>query len=217
MSRNKPPAGSVGKSAVMKQGQRAPSKRAKTMGGSSLEAGRISLAGHTDTLRERAKLLASRAVSGADKERSTTYLIFQLANRRFAFTLSAIEELVRNRIVTRVPGTPPEILGVANLRGDICPVLSLHHLLGLSMEQSARGGNLMYLKAPVRPVGIVIDQTIGIRTVFDSTVSESGSGGGLAVAFKVGLLPDSTIVLDHRPIRDLVAPVQHSADTGHSI
>lgn len=57
-------------------------------------------------------------------------LTVQVGDERFALPASDVAEVIRPPAVTRVPLGPPSLLGVANLRGAVMPVVSLHRLLG---------------------------------------------------------------------------------------
>ncbi len=56
-------------------------------------------------------------------------LVFEAAGRRFALPLTDIVEIVRPGAITRVPHSPPELLGVAIFRGTVVPVVSANILL----------------------------------------------------------------------------------------
>ncbi len=57
-------------------------------------------------------------------------LIFIAAGERHSLPAADISEVVRGATWTRVPNGPPSLLGVANLRGAVLPVVSLAVLLG---------------------------------------------------------------------------------------
>jgi purine-binding chemotaxis protein CheW len=49
---------------------------------------------------------------------------------RYALELTRIHEVVRWPALTALPGAPPGVLGVMNLRGEVVPVLDTAALLG---------------------------------------------------------------------------------------
>src|ERR1700735_4622178 len=56
-------------------------------------------------------------------------LIFRLARERYAVALKDLAEVAPFKGCTRVPGAPPQILGVINLRGELRPVIDLSRAL----------------------------------------------------------------------------------------
>lgn len=59
------------------------------------------------------------------------YLTFDLDNEQFGVEILKVREIIRVMNTTTVPGSPPFIRGVINLRGKIIPVLELRSRFGL--------------------------------------------------------------------------------------
>jgi len=51
-----------------------------------------------------------------------TFLTFMLGNESFAVPVENVLEVLQKQTITRVPKTPPHILGIINFRGEILPV-----------------------------------------------------------------------------------------------
>jgi purine-binding chemotaxis protein CheW len=51
------------------------------------------------------------------------YLTFYLAGEEYAVTILKVTEILECAVLTKVPGTPPWIRGVLNLRGAVVPVV----------------------------------------------------------------------------------------------
>ncbi len=61
----------------------------------------------------------------------TQHLTFQLASEEYAIDILRVKEIIEYGVVTKVPGTPPFIRGVVNLRGSVVPVIDLAVKFGL--------------------------------------------------------------------------------------
>jgi len=59
------------------------------------------------------------------------YLGFYIAEEEYAIGILRVKEILEYDTITRVPGTPPSIRGVINLRGSVVPVVDLALKLGL--------------------------------------------------------------------------------------
>jgi chemotaxis signal transduction protein len=61
-----------------------------------------------------------------------------LGSRRFALRLSEIAGLFVDKKVISVPGSGPNLLGIAGFRGAIAPVYDLQKMLGLAASHAPR-------------------------------------------------------------------------------
>src|SRR5690349_13842672 len=60
------------------------------------------------------------------------YLTFYVAGEEYAVTILKVTEIIECVSLTHVPGTPPWIRGVLNLRGAVVPVVDLAVKFGLA-------------------------------------------------------------------------------------
>jgi purine-binding chemotaxis protein CheW len=89
---------------------------------------------------------------------------------RLAVDLSQVHEIFRLDSITSVPGMPPVLVGVANLRGTIVPIVDLHPWFGL--PRVATLNYAVVVKHKARHVGIRVDdlpkiQAIGVGEVLE--------------------------------------------------
>src|SRR5258708_17475926 len=66
------------------------------------------------------------------------YLTFFLAGEEYALSIPQVTDIIECGVVTRVPGTPPWIRGVHNLRGTVVPVIDLAIKFGLPVTEITR-------------------------------------------------------------------------------
>lgn len=65
------------------------------------------------------------------------FCTFFLDQIYFGIDIEAIQEIIRDRPITRVPLAPSDIRGLIDLRGQIIPVVDLQHRLGIETEVSS--------------------------------------------------------------------------------
>ena len=89
-----------------------------------------------------------------------SFLTVEVGDERFAFPAADVAEVIRPPAVTRVPLGPSSLVGVANLRGAVMPVVSLHALLGgeAAPPETAR----VVVIDRGAPVGLVIDKVASL-------------------------------------------------------
>ena len=61
---------------------------------------------------------------------TSQYLTFFVGDGEYAISIIRIREILEFSGATRVPGSPPSVLGVINLRGRVVPVIDLSHKFG---------------------------------------------------------------------------------------
>jgi purine-binding chemotaxis protein CheW len=99
-------------------------------------------------------------MTSADASQSR-FLTFRTGGRLYALPAGEVAEIIRVPSVARVPQAPKALLGVANLRGAVLPLVSLRALLGLADEGGARA---IVLDGGA-PVAIAVDAVEALVTV----------------------------------------------------
>ena len=94
-------------------------------------------------------------------DRDDSLLSFTVAGQTMAMAAADVAEVGRVPPCTRIPYAPPSLLGVANIRGRVMPVISLAVLLGeedgLSGAAPAGAAARLLVLAGGTPVGLVVD------------------------------------------------------------
>lgn len=93
---------------------------------------------------------------------------FGIAGRRFVAGFDEVVEVIRMPVITHVPGTQPWMLGVANVRGTLLPVVDLKQFLEGERTVVYEGQRVMVVRQGGGNVAVLIDQLYGQRTFNDS-------------------------------------------------
>jgi chemotaxis signal transduction protein len=88
-------------------------------------------------------------------------VLLRLGEGRFAVAMPWVAEVGRVPAVTRLPGMPNWVAGVANWRGRILPVLDLRPLLGADRTPVSRRSRLVVLSTDAATVGLLADAVDG--------------------------------------------------------
>ena len=91
------------------------------------------------------------------------FLVFRLAERVYALPAETVAEVIRIPATARVPQAPRALIGVANLRGAVLPVVSLRAMLDLEVEQGAASRAIVLDGGA--PVAIVVDAIDALVTI----------------------------------------------------
>ena len=92
------------------------------------------------------------------------FVIFHSAGEMFAVPLAQVKEIIRVPDVVRMPLSPPALMGLANLRGTVLPVLDLRNLFGLPPVMIDDASRVVVLDHG-HPVGLMVDRVANVVTV----------------------------------------------------
>jgi len=125
--------------------------------------------------RRRAARLSQPAVQYSARSTGTEYLVFSLRSERYALPLRSVAEVVARPSITPVPGSPPELQGVMNLRGEIRPVWDLARRLGLPEQGKPAPGCVLVLRGRRQPTGWQVDHVEQVRAMPAQEWRKSGA------------------------------------------
>lgn len=88
---------------------------------------------------------------------------------------------------TVVPLAPAHLLGVANLRGNIVPVVDVRPMLGLSPAAAGREVRALVVEREGVHAGLLIDEVLGLEPLEGLLPAETADGSSLG-SFTAGQL-----------------------------
>lgn len=97
---------------------------------------------------------------------------FRLGQRRFVSSFDEVMEILSLPPVTPVPGAQPWMLGVANVRGTLLPVVDLKQFLEGERTVMHEGQRVLIVRQSGGNVAVLIDELFGQRTFNDSHRAE---------------------------------------------
>ena len=166
-------------------------------------------------LRARARALARPPEKRAAGEERFEVLEFLLAYERYGVESSCIQEVVPLRELTLIPGTPPFVLGVINLRGQILSVIDLKKFFDLPEKGLTDLNKVIVVRSEDMVIGILADAILGLRSV---SVREAQLSlptlTGIRSEYLKGVTPEPMAVLDVKRLlsdRNLVVHQQVDA------
>lgn len=100
-----------------------------------------------------------------------THTLIRLGDARYAVPLETVAEVLPVPGLTRLPGSPLWLCGVANWRGRVLAVLDLRPLLGADQRPISSSARLVVLRADDVEAGLLVDAVQGLMTA-DSLVQD---------------------------------------------
>jgi purine-binding chemotaxis protein CheW len=148
-------------------------RRLARLGTALDRGGRRSARDVRDVLHERARILARPIGTSAADDDHVEFLEFAVAGERYGIETAHIREVATVTALTRIPGTPAFIGGIATLRGQILSVLDIGRLFDLPDRGEALPEKLVVLEGAGMPVGILAAAILGMRAVPLSEIETS--------------------------------------------
>jgi purine-binding chemotaxis protein CheW len=130
-------------------------------------------------LEERARALARPPDGQADGD-AVELVVLAVGAERYGIDVRLIREVRPLAGLAPVPGTPAVWSGLVNLRGSLCPVLSLRRYLRAASGEDADGadrGVLVVVTAPFT-AALLVDAAVEVRRCAPGELQPLGGGAG---------------------------------------
>jgi len=112
-----------------------------------------------------------RAHLGEDSDASAAEWVgvaFRIGEEQFVAHRDQVREvLMLPESMTRVPGAKRWLLGIANLRGHLLPLVDVKLLLGSGRTSLRRTTRVVSINHREIPAGLVVDEVLGFRRFMD--------------------------------------------------
>jgi len=98
---------------------------------------------------------------------------FRIGEEQFVSSRDHVREvLMLPEAITRVPGANRWMLGIANLRGHLLPLIDVKLLLGSGRTTLRRSTRVISVNHREVPAGLVVDEVLGFRRFTDQEYSD---------------------------------------------
>jgi purine-binding chemotaxis protein CheW len=92
-------------------------------------------------------------------------VVFNLGQEVYAVEIAMVKEIIQMQAVTRVPGTPPSVEGVINLRGSVIPIVDLRKRFKLPRVDRDKDTRVVIVSCKGQEVGVVVDSVAQVLRV----------------------------------------------------
>lgn len=136
---------------------------------------------------------------------------FLVGEVHYAVPVARVKEITNPMPLVELPHAPPSVAGVAEFRGELCPVVDLRQRFGLSPSIRTRKTKWIVVDVESQRAALVVDAVTEVFGTGGTGLRAPPSlGGGDDVRGIVGVTNHSgtlVFVLDTTRIRELVDPI----------
>jgi purine-binding chemotaxis protein CheW len=121
---------------------------------------------------------SARVVSSSEK-----YLTFTLGSETYALPVLKVREIIQLVPMTQVPGMPPHVMGVINLRGSVVPILDLRAKFRVSTETYGDRACIIVVQVPASSggrafLGAIVDTVEEVVSLHSQDIEPPPDFGG---------------------------------------
>lgn len=117
-----------------------------------------------------------------------------LGGARYAVESATVREIVPSTRVTRLPGAPPHIRGVMNLRGQLVTLLDLVHRVTGTPARNPDGSTIV-VEAADRVLGLLVDDVHDVRALAVGPRGSEVGGPGRGLVLGAGRFDDEVVIV----------------------
>lgn len=148
----------------------------------------------------RARSLARVPDAVPDSDEILEVMIVHLGAERFAIETKFIHEVYRASDITPVPGGPPFLVGVTNMRGSVLAVLDLRTFFEIKSDPIQQP-QIVVLGGDRPEFGMMVDEVLEVTTLrLDDVVEAPGCVHGVSRDYLRGVTADAMLILDGKSL-----------------
>ncbi|MFO7857874.1 MAG: chemotaxis protein CheW [Ectothiorhodospiraceae bacterium] len=118
----------------------------------------------------------ARAEDQAEGER-TQWVTFSLEDEIYGIDVMRVQEVLPLSEIAPVPGAPPYVLGIINLRGNVVTVIDTRMRFGLPPREPDKASRIVVIEAGDQVAGILVDSVAEVINVSESEVDTAPNVG----------------------------------------
>lgn len=148
-------------------------------------------------LKERARTLAKETQDQAAAGASIEITEFLLAYERYGVESSYVREVYPMKELTPLPCTPPFVLGIINVRGEVLSVTDIKKFFGLPEKGLPDLNKVIILHSDRMTFGILADAILGVRRLLLSELEPTlPTLTGIREEYLKGVTKERLVILD---------------------
>ncbi len=105
------------------------------------------------------------------------WVTFRLENESYGINVMQVQEVLRYTEIAPVPGAPPYVLGIINLRGNVVTVIDTRSRFALPNAETTDQTRIVIIEAESQVVGILVDAVAEVVYLRQSEIETTPNVG----------------------------------------
>ncbi|MFQ3170373.1 MAG: purine-binding chemotaxis protein CheW [Oleispira sp.] len=105
------------------------------------------------------------------------WVTFRLENESYGINVMQVQEVLRHTEIAPVPGAPPYVLGIINLRGNVVTVIDTRSRFALPNAETTDQTRIVIIEAENQVVGILVDSVAEVVYLRQSEIETTPNVG----------------------------------------
>jgi len=123
------------------------------------------------------------------------FLTFQIAGEEYGIDILKVQEIKGYIATTRLPNSPPEVVGVLNLRGTIVPILDLRRQFGLEAGEYDNFAAIVVVVVSGRVTGMIVDRVSEVMSIPVADIQSLSGRPNERMLQGIGKVDDKLVIL----------------------
>ncbi len=117
----------------------------------------------------------NQVIDGIQQEQNSgsevrQFVEIRLEKELYGIPVERTREVAVPMKITAIPGTPPHIMGLMNLHGEILSIVDIKSLINMGTSAPAETSRVVVIKTREGPVGIYCDEVINIYDIMKKDI-----------------------------------------------
>ncbi|GAA6134850.1 chemotaxis protein CheW [Oceaniserpentilla sp. 4NH20-0058] len=121
--------------------------------------------------------MSTYEAKGVAEDPVLQWVTFRLDNETYGINVMQVQEVLRYTEIAPVPGAPPYVLGIINLRGNVVTVIDTRLRFGLSETQTNDQTRIVIIETENQVVGILVDAVAEVVYLRQSEIETTPNVG----------------------------------------
>ena len=131
--------------------------------------------------------METQEITATDTE--LQFVSFQIGKEKFAFPMQSVGEIIRVPVMVGVPLGPHQMMGLANLRGNVLPVYDLRAILLSCSAEQTETSRVVVVESTLGMTGFLVDKVNRVYSVpKDTVVNDKQGDSSISYDYLQGLI-----------------------------
>lgn len=121
--------------------------------------------------------MTTRVAEGSANDPVYQLVTFRLEDETYGINVMLVQEVLRVTEIAPVPGAPPYVLGIINLRGNVVTVIDTRSRFGLPPGDIDDASRIVVIESEKQVVGILVDSVAEVVELRGSEIDSAPNVG----------------------------------------